>query len=177
MKLANGVQLAVVGVLLAACVSVAPAGAAPAGRQFTVYSLAEQEQYVNNQDDRTRGKGNNPFGNYRDNAPIASKDANGPFPGDEAVFDFDLYGNAALTKRIGSATFTCQYNFAKNADCDVAFDLKGKGTLIATGAFNFEAKRFTLGLTGGYGSYVAAKGVVAETPSAHHAQKLRFEIK
>ena len=143
---------------------------------LTVYTVAEQEQYVNNQDDRTRGQGNNPFGNFVDQAPAQVKSANGPFPGDEAIFSFNVYSDPSLQTRAGSATFVCQYNFMKNAFCDASLQLDHRGNLTLAGAFNFDAMNFTLGVTGGTGAYLNKKGVVRESPSANHAQKLNFEF-
>jgi hypothetical protein len=134
-----------------------------------------QEQFVNNADDRTRGIGNNPFGNFNDSAPV-TKTGSGPFPGDEALFSFNLYTNVDRKTKAGSAIFRCYYNFSKNAFCDVSFQLTGKGTLTAVGAFNFNATQFNLAVTGGYGGYANARGVVAESPGAKHSQRLAFVL-
>lgn len=131
---------------------------------------------MNNQDDLARGKGNNPFGNYRDASPVQTKSPNGPFPGDESIFSFNLYRDAALQNRVGVAVFTCEYDFGKNAFCDVAFELTKGGTMLAEGFFNFEATAFTLAVTGGYGGLEGEKGTVEETPSTNHAERLRFEL-
>ncbi len=64
-------------------------------------------------DSLQRGEGNNPFGNYKDLEPLANKNATGPFPGDEALFSFNLYTNGSLETRAGTAIFTCQYNLNK----------------------------------------------------------------
>lgn len=162
--------------LLAAGAGSRSAAAAAGSQRLTLYSVAEQEQYVNNSDSRILGVGNNPFGNFKDVAPITTKNSHGPFPGDEAVFSFNLYSNTSLTKRVGTAVFTCQYNFSKNAFCDASFRLTSGGTLIAGGGFNFNATQFTLAVTGGYGRYVGKTGVMEETPSANHAQRLVFTL-
>jgi hypothetical protein len=154
----------------------ASAGAASGQQRLTLYSITEQEQFVNNQDDRARGEGHNPFGAYSDVSPAVTKPKGGPFPGDEALFSFNVYRSADLKTRAGSAVFTCQYNFGKNAFCDVSFQLVNGGTLIAEGAFNFDAARFTLAITGGYGRYSDVTGEVVATPSAHHAQRLNFQL-
>jgi hypothetical protein len=143
---------------------------------YTLYSRAEQEQYIDNQDDRTRGKGNNPFGNYVDTSGSQIKSPNGPFPGDESVFSFNLYSDSNLTRRAGTATFVCQYNFDKNAFCDAMFRLSTGETILAEGSFSFTASKFTLAVTGGYGGYDAGKGTVSEKPSPHHAQRLDFRF-
>jgi hypothetical protein len=163
-------------VLAAACALAARVGAAPASHTLVLYSVAEQEQYVNNSDSRTLGVGNNPFGNFRDVAPVTSKKSHGPFPGDEALFSFNLYSDAGLTKRAGAATFTCQYNFAKNAFCDTSYRMPNGDALIATGGFNFNATKFSLSVTGGSGKYENASGIVEESPSGSHAQRLVFVL-
>ena len=163
-------------VLGAALVGVTSAHAETSSKTFVLYATAEQEQYVNNSDSLQRGEGNNPFGNYKDLEPLANKSANGPFPGDEALFSFNLYTGPSLKTRAGTALFTCQYNFNKNAFCDASFQMTKGGTLIASGAFNFTASKFALAITGGYGAYPAEKGSMTDVPSANHAQKLSFHL-
>ncbi len=171
-----GLLVSMTALALVAFVVVRGAAAASAGQKLTIYSLAQEEQFVNNADDRARGKGNNPFGKFNDVAPSSDKAAAGPFPGDEALFKFDLYSASNLKTRIGSAIFTCQYNFGKNAFCDATFHLKGGDSLIAAGQFNFNATKFALSVTGGTGRYQDLKGVLDETPSANHAQRLSFQF-
>jgi hypothetical protein len=162
----------VLGALVAAS-----AQAAGSTKTLVLYATAEQEQYVNNSDSLQRGEGNNPFGNYKDLEPLANKNANGPFPGDEALFSFNLYSGPSLAKRVGTALFTCQYNFNKNAFCDASFQMTSGGTVIASGAFNFTASKFSLAITGGYGgAYVNKRGSLTDVPSPNHAQKLSFQF-
>jgi len=171
--------VALLALAISCAVSFVVAFAARAGgpaSKLTLYSVAEQEQYVNNADDRTRADGNNPFGNYKDVTPVANRSGNGPFPGDEALFSFNLYNDAGLKHRAGAAIFTCQYNFNKNAYCDASFHLNDGTTLIAAGSFNFNATKFTLTVTGTYGKLVNKKGFVEETPSPNHSQKLSFQF-
>jgi hypothetical protein len=173
--------LAVIGLAATSglwCASLAmPAFAADANgsKSFVLYSLAEQEQYINHADDRIRGAAKNPFGNFSDVTASTTAGA-GPFPGDEAIFSFNLFADAALKNRIGTATFTCYYNFGKNAFCDASFQVGTRGALIANGAFNFDASRFVLTVTGGSGAYLSASGTLAESQSANHAQRLAFVL-
>jgi hypothetical protein len=167
--------LALVGCMAVIAAGGGSARAATAAHRLTLYSVAEQEQYVNNSDSRILGIGNNPFGNFKDTTAATSK-GNGPFPGDEALFSFNLYSDPSLKTRAGSATFTCQYNFNKNVFCDAAFKLKNGGTLIASGGFNFNTSKFTLAVTGGYGAFADRSGIVQETPSSNHAQRLAFVL-
>ncbi len=161
---------------LATIGAVRPAEASQRPEKLILYSVAEQEQFINNADDRTRGGGNNPFGNNKDVTPTSNKATNGPFPGDEAIFSFNLYTSSNLRTRAGSAIFTCQYNYDKNAFCDAAFHLNNGGTLVGAGAFNFNAAEFTFAVTGSYGTYADKTGTLEETPSAHHAERLVFVL-
>jgi hypothetical protein len=175
--IASSLALALTALLVTVAASASPARvAATHAKTLTLYATAEQEQYVNNSDSLQRGEGNNPFGNYKDLEPLANKNANGPFPGDEALFSFNLYTGPSLQKRAGTALFTCQYNFNKNAFCDASFQLASGGTLIASGAFNFTASKFSLAVTGGYGTYANTRGALLDVPSVNHSQKLSFQF-
>jgi hypothetical protein len=143
---------------------------------LTLYSVAEQEQFVNNEDDRARGSGNNPFGNFKDKSGVAEQQGHGPFAGDESVFSFNLYGRKTLKPKIGTAIFTCLYYFNKNAFCEASYTLDG-GTVFAQGAFNFNATSFTLAVSGGLGKFAGATGEVATSPSANHSQHVSFTFR
>jgi hypothetical protein len=158
----------------AAALMTAPGGQA-AGRTLVLYSVGAAEQFVNNQDDRARGQGNNPFGNFADVTAVAQKSGNGPFAGDEAIFQLNLYSAAALRTKIGTATFTCQYGFDKRGFCDAAFALRG-GILYGAGDFSFDRTTFTIPITGGSGRYSGARGVVTQTRASGHAQRLSFQL-
>ena len=59
---------------------------------LTLYSVGVAEQFLNHSDDRARGEGNNPFGNFTDVTAVAQATGNGPFPlGDQAIYQFDVY--------------------------------------------------------------------------------------
>lgn len=146
-----------------------------AAQRFTLYSVATEEQFVNNEDDRARGKGNNPFGNYKDTTAVTKEVGNGPFPGDEALFIFNIYSNPSLKKKTGTASFTCQYGFDKNAFCDAAYTLAG-GNLIGAGTFNFNAGKFAIAITGGTGKYRSMTGDLQASPGPNHSQHLAFDI-
>jgi len=151
------------------------AEAASASQGMTLYSIAKSEQYVNNADDRARGKGNNPFGNFRDATATATHQSGAPFPGDEAIYAFDVYANDGLKKSVGTAVYTCQYNFNKNAWCDAVYEING-GTLFGSGAFNFNADTFALGITGGLGKYSGVTGGIRSMPGPSHSQRLIFTL-
>ncbi len=140
-------------------------------RELTIYSVATQEQFLNMSDDRARGKGNTPFGSFKDTTTPTHETGVGPFPGDISLFEFALYSSADLKQNVGSGVFTCQYNFNQNAFCDVTYQLSG-GTLLCAGSFNFNAKSFTLVVKGGTGAYRGVKGNIAALPAVNHTQRL-----
>jgi hypothetical protein len=169
--------------LLAGCIAaglVATSVAASAARaakvqKLVLYSVATQEGYVNNVDDRERGIRSNPFGNFKDSTSATKESGVGPFAGDEAMFTFRVFKGSDLGQKIGTATFTCLYNFNKNAFCNVSYDLSG-GSLIGGGAFNFAAKRFVIAITGGTGKYRGMRGDMAAAPGAKSSQRLTFTL-
>lgn len=144
-------------------------------QRVVFYSVATSEQYVNNKDDRERGQGANPFGNFHD-AAASTKQAKGPFPGDEAVFQFAIYAKPGLGKRIGDGRFLCLYNFNHNALCDASYDLPG-GTIVGAGSFSFDAATFDIDVTGGSGKYSNLRGNVEVASAAHNAQRLSFTLR
>lgn len=168
---------AVVGVaLVVVSMTATPAKAAATVHQsFVLYSVTQQEQFLDHSDDRARGKGNNPFGNFKDSKATTKEAGNGPFPGDNAVFSFGLYSSTTLKETVGSATFTCTYNFNKHAFCDASYQLNG-GVLLGAGAFDFNAGTFAIAVTGGTGKYASATGDISATPSGTHAQRLAFVL-
>ena len=112
---------------------------------------------------------------FHDTQAAANKESGGPFPGDEALFSFILSDNSTLKPQSGSAIYTCQYNFFKNAFCDATFQLKN-GTLLGAGALNFNSQTFAMTITGGTGAYRGLSGDVQATPNGTHAQHLVFRL-
>jgi len=165
----------IVGAALFAASVTSSSAAAATSQKFTIYSVATQEQFLSMSDDRARGKGNTPFGNFKDTTTPTKESGAGPFAGDIAMFSFALYTSADLKTRAGSGVFTCQYNFNQNAFCDVTYQLKG-GILLCAGAFNFNAKSFTLTIKGGTGTYRSKKGDIDALPAVGHAQRLDFVL-
>ena len=144
--------------------------------RLIAYTRAVNQAFIDNTDSSGLGSKNNPFGT-RQKAPsqAGSEAADGPFPGDEALYSFTVYKDASLTSRIGTAVYTCVYAFDKNGVCDASFQLDG-GTLIGTGTLDFTAPTFELAMTGGTGQYAGAAGDVRADPSGKHAQRLAFSI-
>jgi hypothetical protein len=164
--------------LVASGVAAASPKRTVAQKTITLFSLPTHEAFVANADDELRGDVSNPFGTHISRAASGLSnldEKNGPFPGDEALFSFNVYTTSSLNVSAGSAVFTCQYYFDKNAFCDVSFQLNG-GTLLGAGAFNFNASKFAIAITGGYGKYSGASGDVEATPSGKLAQRLAFVL-
>ena len=91
--------------------------------------------------------------------PKLSLKGNGPFPGDVTVYTFDLYSSAQLQKKVGSAAYTCYFNYASHALCLAYYELSGpKGSLVASGSLDFAQTGFTLVVTGGTLHYLGASG-------------------
>lgn len=145
-------------------------------QRLTQYSTPAHETFVGNIDDETRGAVSNPFGTHTKGAASTNEQNNGPFPGDEVLFSFNLARSAALAGSTGSAVYTCWYTFDKNAFCDVFVEMKAGGTLLAAGTLNFNAKTFTLAVTGGTGPYRGVAGELTVTPSGKHAQRLAIDL-
>jgi hypothetical protein len=139
------------------------------------YSNVTNEVFVNNDDDEARGAVNNPFG--IDDAKASAKDesGSGPFPGDEALFEFGMFSSSKLDTDAGSGVYTCEYSFAKTAFCNVTFELDG-GTLDGDGTLDFGAHSWALTITGGTGRYAGLSGEVDAAPSGRHAQRLTFTL-
>jgi len=177
----------ITGVLLLLCLIGAialamdvPRGAADVAapwHKLNLYSIATHEQFINNNDDEARGDVNNPFGTISPNAAsVVEKHYNGPFPGDEALFAFNLYTSASLKTMAGTAIYTCQYYFNKSAFCDASFALNNGALMIGAGTFGLNATTFALAVTGGYGKDGEVTGDVEASPSAHHAEDLLFTL-
>jgi len=169
------VLTAIVGLALVALAAHPARGATTGQTSFVLYSVTKAEQFLDHSDDRARGKGNNPFGNFKDSKAVTKEAGNGPFPGDNAVFGFGLYSSTNLKTSVGSATFTCTYNFNKHAFCDASYQLSG-GVLLGAGAFDFNAGTFAIAITGGTGKFMTATGEISATPSGKHAQRLAFVL-
>jgi hypothetical protein len=169
--------LAAVALLVTALPVTAASGASQVSQRLTVYAVPATVQFMNHADDRLRGMSTNPF-NQKAEAVIidanGKEKGNGPFPGDDLLYAFKLFADTKRTKPIGTAMFTCYYQFAKRATCDSYFDL-AKGVLLASGQVPFGAKHFALGVTGGTRAYFGALGQVDSVPAAGNAQ--RFDLK
>jgi hypothetical protein len=167
----------VAGLVAAAFLAGGAARAAQSPRSLTVYSVATKEQFLNHSDDRPRGLGNNPFGNFKDTTGPSGKETsgNGPFAGDRSIFTFALFGSNSTRKPIGSALFVCEYMFDQNAFCSTSYVLP-RGTLLGTGYFNFNAATFDVSVTGGTGKYAGARGLLHADKTVHKLQRLTVKF-
>jgi len=142
---------------------------------LTLYTVAQAEQYANYSDDRQRGYGNNPFGNFKDTTATIKRSKAGPFPGDLEYFQLTIYKDAALKKPYGTAEITCQFNLNKNAFCDVTYQLSD-GTLVGAGPVDFKTSSFDLAVVGGTGKFQDERGVLTSTPAARRSQRVAFDL-
>jgi hypothetical protein len=159
--------------LLGITTPTALAGEATAKRALTIYAVANHAQYADHADDRTRGVFHNPF---NVDAKVPNVKGTGPQAGDNALYSFKLYSDAAFKKRIGSAVYSCVINFAHRALCEADFQLNGDA-MFASGPANFDSSRFTLAVSGGTGSYLGARGQVSSAPTVANAHRLTFILR
>jgi hypothetical protein len=161
---ALGAAVAVGGLLFTVLFASGTSAAVAKDQRLTIYSVATGVQYINNADDEARGETNNPFNSAANKLrPKLSWVGNGPFAGDVVVYAFNLYGDAALKKHDGTATYTCYFNYNKNAFCDADFTLGGsQGTVTASGPVDFNHTNFALIVTGGTNAYVGVRGELSE---------------
>lgn len=161
-------------VLVVACLAAAVAVAASAGeaasrtRSLVIYLKATRLQYLNHADDRARGDVTSPFDPDAKLTPPtnANSGAKGTRAGDQALFSFKLYSDLALTKPIGTAVYTCTFNFAQQAACDANFQLN-KGTVFASGPADLLTGNFTLAVIGGTNAYLGIRGQLTSSPTGH----------
>jgi hypothetical protein len=162
------VLVAAAGGLVAGILGVTGTGsstsaAAPMTRELEITAVPTERAFVDNADDRQRGKSNNPFGNYGALDPATTSERrSGPFPGDEGLFAYRITSVSGSVRTSGTAALACEYGFERSALCQASYTL-GDGTLTATGSFPAATKTFTLTVTGGTGAYLEARGVLRAT--------------
>jgi hypothetical protein len=166
---------AVVGAALLGGAGTSAAGST-AQQTMTIYANATQAQFMDFSDDRERGIGKNPFKADVDALLPQSKakQAGGcPCPGDKAMYSFNLYRDAVLKNKIGSAVYVCSFSFKKRAFCSADYQLRD-GKMFAAGLADFAQRRFTLAVTGGTSKYLGATGQVSAAPAKKDAHRLSF---
>jgi hypothetical protein len=171
-------KLTTVAILVVAFLSACGAALAAPPSRLTLYAVPTTVQFMNHADDRLRGMTTNPFASAAQGQVIASganEKKAGPFPGDDVLYSFDLYTKPARGKRLGSAIFTCYYDFGKHAVCDSYFDLDG-GLILGSGSVALGNPRFVLSVTGGTRTYLGALGQVTSVPAPKNTQRYDLQL-
>jgi hypothetical protein len=167
---------AIVAAVTVCGVSASAHASTVAPRGLTIYTVATNVQFINSADDRARGAANNPFDPATNKLrPRVSSTGDGPFAGDVVVFNFDLYQRVPPRKSIGSASYTCFFNYTRHALCQAYYQLP-RGTLTAAGPVDFNTETFKLVVTGGTKLYLAARGQMSSVQSRSNAQRVSFQL-
>lgn len=151
--------------------------AAPKLRTFVLYAKPTQTHFVNHADDRERGDIVNPFtDDVLPTPPSANSGKKGTRAGDNGFFTFKLFSDAKQKRPVGTAIFSCTFNFAQEAICSADFQLNG-GTMIASGPAKLDGSSFVIPVTGGTGSYASAHGQLTSTTAAKASTRvIRFQL-
>ena len=146
-------------------------------RTVTVYSVATGLQYINTEDDRERGRTNNPLDNAANKLwPKSSEGGNGPFAGDVAVYAVKLFREPGRKRAAVTGVYTCYFNYDQHALCKAYYKITGGGTLLASGPIDFSSSGFKIVVTGGTQRYIGVRGELDVAPSPNNAQRLDFEL-
>ncbi|MES1246324.1 MAG: hypothetical protein ABUS54_01470 [Actinomycetota bacterium] len=162
----------------AAAIAVPAASAATKARSFVLYAKGQHAQFVNNADSRKLGAKVNPFGlEILPTPKSANSGKKGARAGDTAVVTLTLYSDRKLTHQVGTATYTCTFNFNQVATCDGHFALN-RGSLIAMGPARLDGSTIVLAVIGGTGSYEGAHGQLTSTSlnKQQDTQVFRFQL-
>jgi hypothetical protein len=174
----RGLAAALATAATAAAIAVPAAPAATHARSFVLWAKATQAQFINHADDRRRGLIKNPFNpDFLPTPPNANNGKKGARAGDNAIVSLDLYSDRNLTRLVGSAIYSCRFNFAQEAMCDAQFSLS-RGTIIAMGPAKLDGSTVVLAVTGGTGRYTGAHGQLTSTSAnaKKSTQILRFQL-
>jgi hypothetical protein len=175
----RGGLLAALAILATAAATALPAAAAKTqARSLIFYGDPARAQFVNHADDRDRGNKTNPFnGGDLPVPPSANSGKKGARAGDNALFSVTLYADRKLTRPVGTALYSCTFNFSQNATCDAHFEL-GRGTMIAMGPARLDGSPIVLPVIGGTGRYRGAHGQVTSSPlhGKKNTQVIRFQL-
>ena len=145
------------------------------GRSLVFYAKAKRAQFINHADDRARGDKASSFNaDELPTPPNANSGKKGARAGDNALFSLTLYTDASLKRAVGTAIYTCTFNFAQEATCEADFEF-GTGTMIAMGPAKPDGSVIVLPVTAGTGRYQGAHGQVTSSPSgAKNTQIIHF---
>lgn len=170
---------ALAAVAVAATMAVPAATAATHGRSLLLYAKPTRAQFINRADDRARGLKVNPFNaDILPPPPKANSGKKGGRAGDNALFAFNLYTDPNLKRLVGTAIYSCTFNFAHEAICEADFELS-HGSMIAMGPAQLDStfSQLVLPVTGGTGRYAGAHGQLTSTPSIYkNLQILQFQL-
>jgi hypothetical protein len=149
------------------------------GRSLVLYAKPTRVQFINHADDRARGLKLNPFNaDVLPPPPKANTGKKGGRAGDNALFAFKVYSDPNLTRLVGTAIYSCTFNFAHEAICEADFELRG-GSMIAMGPAQLDTSfsEMVLPVTGGTGRYLGAHGQMTSTPSIFKGiQIIHFQL-
>jgi hypothetical protein len=141
------------------------ASAAAERRSFILYAEATRAQFINHADDRKRGDIVNPFNpDILPTPPNANNGKKGARAGDNGLVSLTLYSDRNLTRPVGTAIYSCTFNFGQEAICNAHFELS-RGTIIAMGPAKLDGSQIVLAITGGTGRYAGAHGQLTSTSS------------
>jgi hypothetical protein len=158
------------------CVNATAEVRVPGASKVSIFTVASGVQFINTADDRARGAANNPFDAATNKLrPKTTSTGNGPGPGDVVVFSFDLFAKRPYKKSIGSASYTCYFNYKRHALCQAYYELP-TGTITAAGPVDFNTTSFTLVITGGTKHWLAARGQVSSKAAGTNAQRVTFQL-
>jgi hypothetical protein len=178
-RMSRRLPAVLVAVVVAATVAVPGAQATPqVGRSFVFYAKPTRAQFINHADDRARGNITNPFDTAVPPTPANANSAKkGARAGDGALFTLRLYSDAKLTRPVGTAAYSCTFNFGQQAICEGQFQLGG-ATMIAMGPADLQSGDFVLPVTGGTGRYAGAHGQLTSrsASSKKNTQIIRFRL-
>lgn len=154
------------------------AGAVGQAGSLTLYGKPTKARYSEHSDDRQRGDIKNPF--TIDVLPTpknANSGRRGARAGDMATISVKLFADARMTRTAGTAIYSCTFNFAEEAVCQIFFSLGGS-TMIASGPAHLDGVRMVLPVTGGTGRYLGARGQMTSTPVGDQddSQVYRFRL-
>jgi hypothetical protein len=164
---------------VAATAAAPVAQAASQQRSFVVYAKPVRAQFVSHAGDRERTSNLvNPFNpDFLPTPKNANNGKKGTRAGDRAIVSLTLYADRKLTRPVGTAIYSCRFNFGQEAVCEAQFEL-GKGTIIALGPMRLDGSPIVLPVTGGTDRYRGAHGQMTST-SAHNkknTQIIHFEL-
>jgi hypothetical protein len=163
----------------AVTMAVPAAHATTQGRSLVFYAQPTRAQFINRADDRERGLKLNPFNaDILPPPPKANTGKKGGRAGDNALFAFRVYSDPSLTRLVGTAIYSCTFNFAHEAICEADFEFS-HGSMIAMGPAQLDSTftQIVLPVTGGTGRYAGAHGQLTSTPSIYkNTQIIHFQL-